>query len=61
MPGHIIVTGATGFTIGFREDYPAGGWKGDICEVLVYDQATHLFFFRDNNKNQLMVVKAPPG
>ena len=31
-------TGATGFTVGQREDYPTIGWQGLIAEVLVYDR-----------------------
>ncbi len=31
-------SGATGFTIGSREDYPDFGWNGLIGEVLVYDR-----------------------
>lgn len=41
QPGGIgSETGATGFTIGSREDIPAGQqtWNGDISEVLVFDR-----------------------
>ncbi len=31
-------TGALGFTIGHREDYPGFGWNGLIGELLVYDR-----------------------
>jgi hypothetical protein len=31
--------GATGFTIGNREDYAGFGWDGDLSEILVYDRA----------------------
>lgn len=31
--------GASGFTIGNREDYPGFGWDGDLSEILVYDRA----------------------
>ncbi len=30
--------GATGFTVGNREDHPGFAWQGDISEVLIYDR-----------------------
>ena len=31
--------GATGFSVGNREDVTGYGWNGELCEVLVYDSA----------------------